>query len=156
MQIYKPKKTLSKIYWESDSKILQHQCCHHKKNCLISLCALSSEWFCTHLVCLTNVIYYFVSGNIALHIFSRKARPVYDLESLWSLGSEYDLNYNKPDDPLITLLEQHSVYLGGLRPADGIIENTNGWKFMFKICWVECSYLWQEVIFVKHSALFCK
>jgi len=72
------------------------------------------------------VIYYFVSGNIALHIFSRNARPVYDLESLWSLGSEYDLNCNKPDDPLITLLEQHSVYLGGLRPADGIIESSNG------------------------------
>jgi hypothetical protein len=50
---------------------------------------------------------------------------VYDLESLWSVGSEYDLAYNKSDDPLITLLQQHSMYLGGLQPAEGISENTH-------------------------------
>lgn len=73
-----------------------------------------------------NVIYfYFISGNIALHIFSRSARSVYDLESLWSLGSQYDLAYNKPDDPTVTLLQQHSVYLGDLQPAEGISENAN-------------------------------
>ncbi|XP_069698294.1 mitochondrial assembly of ribosomal large subunit protein 1 [Periplaneta americana] len=65
-------------------------------------------------------------GNIALHIFSRKARPVYDLESLWAIGSQYDLAYNKPDDPLITLIEQHSVYLGDLQPAEGFSENNVG------------------------------
>ncbi|KAF5305704.1 hypothetical protein FQA39_LY09193, partial [Lamprigera yunnana] len=29
-------------------------------------------------------------GNIALHIFSREARILYDLDSLWSLGPEFD------------------------------------------------------------------
>lgn len=29
-------------------------------------------------------------GNIALHIFSKKARAHYDLESLWCLGDEYE------------------------------------------------------------------
>jgi hypothetical protein len=71
-----------------------------------------------------NMIY-FISGNIALHIFSRNARSLYDVESLWSVGSEYDTAYNKPDDPLITLLQEHSVYLDGLQPADSVSENTN-------------------------------
>jgi hypothetical protein len=71
------------------------------------------------------MISYFISGNIALHIFSRNARSLYDLESLWSVGSEYDVAYNKPDDPLITLLQKHSVYLDGLQPAEGISENIN-------------------------------
>lgn len=29
-------------------------------------------------------------GNIALHIFTRKAREYYDIESLWCLGDEYE------------------------------------------------------------------
>ncbi|PSN37790.1 hypothetical protein C0J52_13364 [Blattella germanica] len=57
-------------------------------------------------------------GNIALHIFSRSARPVYDLESLWSLGSQYDATFNKPEDPFIALLQKHSICLGDLQPAD--------------------------------------
>lgn len=71
-----------------------------------------------------NIMYYLISGNIALHIFSRNARSLYDLESLWSVGSEYDIAYNKADDPLITLLQKHSLYLDGLEPAEGISENT--------------------------------
>ncbi|KAF4518032.1 hypothetical protein B566_EDAN009265 [Ephemera danica] len=57
-------------------------------------------------------------GNIVLHIFARSAREKYDLESLWALGSEHDVQCVKPDDPLIALLNSHSVYLGDLEPAE--------------------------------------
>ncbi|XP_023164116.1 mitochondrial assembly of ribosomal large subunit protein 1 [Drosophila hydei] len=39
-------------------------------------------------------------GNIALHIFSPKAREDYDLESLWAIGPQYDHESQKPQDPL--------------------------------------------------------
>ncbi|XP_068148433.1 uncharacterized protein [Drosophila tropicalis] len=38
-------------------------------------------------------------GNIALHIFSPKAREEYDLESLWAIGSQYDRESQKPQNP---------------------------------------------------------
>ncbi|XP_018333273.1 uncharacterized protein LOC108742528 [Agrilus planipennis] len=55
-------------------------------------------------------------GNIALHIFSNEARCKYDLDSLWAVGSEYDPESNK-QDPLVDLLEKHSIYLSDLKPA---------------------------------------
>ncbi|EFA03531.2 uncharacterized protein LOC658939 [Tribolium castaneum] len=55
-------------------------------------------------------------GNIALHIFSREARTVYDLDSLWALGAKYDPECNK-QDPVAEMLEKHSVYLEDLHPA---------------------------------------
>uniref|UniRef100_A0A1B0CTG2 Mitochondrial assembly of ribosomal large subunit protein 1 n=1 Tax=Lutzomyia longipalpis TaxID=7200 RepID=A0A1B0CTG2_LUTLO len=55
-------------------------------------------------------------GNIALHIFSAQARKLYDLESLWTLGPEYDAECNKPIDPqhfhLMQLLGQNTTNLG--------------------------------------------
>lgn len=55
-------------------------------------------------------------GNIALHIFSERAREQYDLESLWAVGAKYDRECNKPDEPLVELFERHSVYLNDLKP----------------------------------------
>ncbi|KRT80144.1 hypothetical protein AMK59_8235, partial [Oryctes borbonicus] len=55
-------------------------------------------------------------GNIALHIFSKEARPKYDLESLWAVGCEFDAEYNK-EDPIVEMLERHSIYLKDLKPA---------------------------------------
>uniref|UniRef100_A0A182Q0W5 Mitochondrial assembly of ribosomal large subunit protein 1 n=1 Tax=Anopheles farauti TaxID=69004 RepID=A0A182Q0W5_9DIPT len=55
-------------------------------------------------------------GNIALHIFSTKARVQYDLESLWSVGSEFDREYNKPSEELVQLFEKHTIYLNDLKP----------------------------------------
>lgn len=55
-------------------------------------------------------------GNIALHIFSSEARKLYDLESLWSLGCEFDPEFNKPNDALVELYEKNSIYLGDLTP----------------------------------------
>lgn len=48
-------------------------------------------------------------GNIALHIFSKTKREYYDLESLWSIGSELDTICNEPEDPIIQILKQHAV-----------------------------------------------
>lgn len=55
-------------------------------------------------------------GNIALHIFSEEARELYDLESLWAVGADFDGECNKPKEPLLELFERHSVYLGDLTP----------------------------------------
>lgn len=55
-------------------------------------------------------------GNIALHIFSKKARPIYDLDSLWALGTKYDDECNKVE-PVSSLLESHSFSLKELQPA---------------------------------------
>lgn len=56
-------------------------------------------------------------GNIAVHIFSKSARTVYDLDSLWSIGPEFDEECNK-QDPVVEMLERHAVYLKDLQPAD--------------------------------------
>jgi len=37
-------------------------------------------------------------GNIALHIFSRSARKVYDLETLWTCGHKYDDKCNQDEE----------------------------------------------------------
>lgn len=57
-------------------------------------------------------------GNIILHIFSKKTREVYDLESLWTLGPEYDPHLNAVEDPLDAIMSKHSTYLADLEPAD--------------------------------------
>ncbi|XP_026737914.1 uncharacterized protein LOC113501098 [Trichoplusia ni] len=54
-------------------------------------------------------------GNIALHIFSDKARKVYDLETLWSVGPEYDDQMNKKSD-VVDMFENYSDYLKDLKP----------------------------------------
>ena len=38
---------------------------------------------------------YFFTGNIALHIFMPAERQKYDLESLWTVGTEFDENVQK-------------------------------------------------------------
>ncbi|CAG9784561.1 unnamed protein product [Diatraea saccharalis] len=53
-------------------------------------------------------------GNIALHIFSEKTRQSYDLETLWSVGPEYDDMTNKKSD--IDIFENYSSYLKDLKP----------------------------------------
>lgn len=57
-----------------------------------------------------------IIGNIALHIFSTEAREQYDLESLWTVGPDYDREFNKPNDELVEMYEKHSIYLSDLTP----------------------------------------
>lgn len=55
-------------------------------------------------------------GNIALHIFAPEIRQKYNLESLWTVGSKYDLDCNKPDDSIVELYERHTMFLSDLKP----------------------------------------
>ncbi|KAJ1522230.1 hypothetical protein ONE63_002538 [Megalurothrips usitatus] len=57
-------------------------------------------------------------GNIVLHLFSKKTRELYDLESLWAVGPEFDPHLNKDEDPLSDFMSKHSLSLGDLQPAD--------------------------------------
>ncbi|KAK3920494.1 Mitochondrial assembly of ribosomal large subunit protein 1 [Frankliniella fusca] len=57
-------------------------------------------------------------GNIILHIFSKETREVYDLESLWILGPEFDPHLNEIEDPLDAIINKHSSFLSDLEPAD--------------------------------------
>ncbi|KAJ8912119.1 hypothetical protein NQ315_013208 [Exocentrus adspersus] len=84
-------------------KVFKRKCC---KNDIIPKVEgeLSKDWIAVDL------------GNIALHIFSKKARELYDLDSLWAAGSRFDDEYNKRE-PVSEMLEKHSVYLEGLEPA---------------------------------------
>ncbi|XP_011695265.1 PREDICTED: uncharacterized protein LOC105454385 [Wasmannia auropunctata] len=56
-------------------------------------------------------------GNIALHIFSSSARELYDLETLWSVGSQYDDKTNATEEP--SIMDQYNAFLADLQPADG-------------------------------------
>lgn len=65
--------------------------------------------------CKNFPINYFVPGNIALHIFSDKARDIYDLETLWAVGPEYDEQINKKSE-VVDMFENYSTYLKDLKP----------------------------------------
>lgn len=54
-------------------------------------------------------------GNIALHIFSDKTREIYDLETLWAVGAEYDEKMNQKSD-VVDIFENYSLYLKDLKP----------------------------------------
>ncbi|RZF40366.1 hypothetical protein LSTR_LSTR008796 [Laodelphax striatellus] len=58
-------------------------------------------------------------GNIILHIMSKKARLNYDLESLWSLGKDYDELANSGKlDPLEEILKKHAISLDDFQPLE--------------------------------------
>ena len=47
-------------------------------------------------------------GNIALHIFSSKFRKMYDLETLWTCGVEYDDLSNEKESTLSALVSNYN------------------------------------------------
>ena len=47
-------------------------------------------------------------GNIALHIFTPVTRQYVDLETLWTVGPQYDDLVNEKDTDIIQLLSQFS------------------------------------------------
>lgn len=75
----------------------------------------SSEWIALDL------------GNIALHVFSEEARSKYDLETLWSVGPQFDRETNKPADPLLEMFER-SMFLSDLTPASELSANGSNEK----------------------------
>jgi len=57
-----------------------------------------------------------IAGNIVLHIFSHSAREHYDLETLWTVGSQYDDKTNAFEEP--SIMDQYNAFLADLQPAD--------------------------------------
>ncbi|XP_067216533.1 ribosomal silencing factor RsfS isoform X2 [Linepithema humile] len=55
-------------------------------------------------------------GNIALHIFSDSARKHYDLETLWTVGSQYDDKTNELEE--LNIMDQYNAFLVDFQPAD--------------------------------------
>ncbi|KAL6252151.1 hypothetical protein P5V15_000015 [Pogonomyrmex californicus] len=60
-------------------------------------------------------------GNIALHIFSHSARQYYDLETLWTVGSQYDEKTNEVTD--LNIIDQYNVFLADFQPADNVSDS---------------------------------
>ncbi|XP_020290500.1 mitochondrial assembly of ribosomal large subunit protein 1 [Pseudomyrmex gracilis] len=57
-------------------------------------------------------------GNIALHIFSQSARQHYDLETLWTVGSQFDDKTNESED--LSIMDQYNAILADFQPADNV------------------------------------
>jgi ribosome silencing factor RsfS/YbeB/iojap len=58
-------------------------------------------------------------GNIVLHMFLPGVREVYDLESLWSVGPDYDEKTVRPVyDTVTDVLEKHASFLQSLVPEE--------------------------------------
>lgn len=62
-----------------------------------------------------NIYSIYSLGNIALHIFSKSARLVYDLETLWSIGRDYD---DKNKNPVEDIMEQYNTILLNIKPIE--------------------------------------
>lgn len=65
-------------------------------------------------------------GNIALHIFSAQIRKHYDIEMLWSVGSEYDTETNKKTSSLVELFNRFEAITSN---EDSTKENEGNTKF---------------------------
>lgn len=56
--------------------------------------------------------------NIVLHLFLSETRQMYDIETLWTVGHEFDDKTQKPQiDPVIDIMEKHIQFLEDLQPA---------------------------------------
>ncbi|XP_076243468.1 ribosomal silencing factor RsfS-like protein, 312 isoform X2 [Calliopsis andreniformis] len=62
-------------------------------------------------------------GNIALHIFSKSARSVYDLETLWSIGPDFDDNSRITTD--IDIMKQYNEFLSDFQPMEDSDKTNN-------------------------------
>lgn len=63
-------------------------------------------------------------GNIVLHMFLPGVREVYDLESLWSVGPEFDEKTVRPVyDEVTDILQKHVSFMESLVPDDDISAN---------------------------------
>lgn len=50
--------------------------------------------------------------NIVLHLFMKETRDYYDIETLWTVGEEYDDKTQRPElDPVVDIMEKHIKYL---------------------------------------------
>ncbi|XP_064466238.1 uncharacterized protein LOC135377619 [Ornithodoros turicata] len=63
-------------------------------------------------------------GNIVLHIFLPDTRAQYDLETLWTVGSNYDDLTHAKDDPVFDMLQQQIQLLENMKPLGGNSSDT--------------------------------
>jgi len=60
----------------------------------------------------------FDMGNIVLHVFMPETRSRYDLETLWSVGQQYDdLTKRPPEDVVYDALQLHLEFLQDMKPV---------------------------------------
>lgn len=51
-------------------------------------------------------------GNIVLHLFLEDAREFYDIESLWTVGEEFDDKIQKPDIDIVSdIMSKHMDFI---------------------------------------------
>lgn len=63
--------------------------------------------------------------SIVLNLFMGPTRDKFDLETLWSVGSEYDDYVQRPvEDPLLYIAEKHLEYLKALQANESSKENS--------------------------------
>lgn len=55
-----------------------------------------------------------------MHIFSKSARSLYDLETLWSVGPDYDDKCNSTSEDI---MEQYNAFLADLEPLENDEQN---------------------------------
>lgn len=59
----------------------------------------------------------FDMGYIVLHLFQREVRPVYDLESLWCVGPQFDENTVRPKyDAVVDFMDKQIKFMEQLQP----------------------------------------
>lgn len=58
-------------------------------------------------------------GNIVLHLFLKQTREFYDIETLWTVGEQYDDQTQRPVfDPVVDLMEKHIKFLDEIKTSE--------------------------------------
>lgn len=60
-------------------------------------------------------------GNVVLHVFLPETRRHYDVETLWTVGSDYDDLTHAKDDPVYNVLQQQIQLLQEMQPR-GLVD----------------------------------
>jgi hypothetical protein len=56
--------------------------------------------------------------NIVLHLFMKETRDYYDIETLWTVGEEFDDKTQRPEvDSVLDIMEKHIKYLQEIQPS---------------------------------------
>jgi hypothetical protein len=57
-------------------------------------------------------------NNIVLHLFMKETRDYYDIETLWTVGEEFDDKTQRPEvDSVVDIMEKHIKYLQEIQPS---------------------------------------
>ena len=57
--------------------------------------------------------------NIVLHVFLKPIRDKYDIETLWTVGHEFDEKFQKSETESVTdIMEKHIKFLQEIKPKN--------------------------------------